>query len=39
MTELVTLLNHPNIWYRRKARRLLTERRAGECGRNSRRRM
>ena len=25
---LVALLNHPNVWYRRKARRLLTERRA-----------
>ncbi len=24
--ELVTLLDHPNVWYRRKARRLLTER-------------
>jgi putative membrane-bound dehydrogenase-like protein len=28
--ELVTLLNHPNVWYRRKARRILTERRAGD---------
>ena len=28
--ELVTLLDHPNVWYRRKARRLLTERRAGD---------
>ena len=25
----VALLDHPNVWYRRKARRLLTERRAG----------
>src|SRR4051794_12454894 len=25
--ELVTLLDHPNVWYRRKARRLLSERR------------
>ncbi len=28
--ELVALLNHPNVWYRRKARRILTERRAGD---------
>ena len=27
--ELVSLLDHPNVWYRRKARRMLTERRAG----------
>ncbi|HZW34974.1 MAG TPA: PVC-type heme-binding CxxCH protein, partial [Isosphaeraceae bacterium] len=26
--ELVARLDHPNVWYRRKARRLLTERRA-----------
>jgi putative membrane-bound dehydrogenase-like protein len=28
--ELVALLSNPNIWYRRKARRVLTERRAGD---------
>jgi len=28
--ELVALLRHPNVWYRRKARRLLTERRAAD---------
>ena len=27
--QLVALLDHPNVWYRRKARRLLAERRAG----------
>ncbi|MGP0066045.1 MAG: PVC-type heme-binding CxxCH protein [Isosphaeraceae bacterium] len=26
--DLVRLLDHPNVWYRRKARRLLTERRS-----------
>ena len=28
--ELVALLKHPNVWYRRKARRLLTERHAAD---------
>ena len=28
--ELVTLLKHPNVWVRRQARRILTERRAEE---------
>ena len=28
--ELVALLDHPNVWYRRKARRLLAERRAAD---------
>ena len=28
--QIVDLLDHPNVWYRRKARRLLTERRAAE---------
>jgi putative membrane-bound dehydrogenase-like protein len=29
--ELVALLNHSSVWYRRKARRLLAERRAGDA--------
>jgi putative membrane-bound dehydrogenase-like protein len=28
--ELVAFLNHPNVWYRRRARRLLTERQASD---------